>query len=85
MPVHQAVQIAGALLILAAFAAAQFGVFSPRAWTYLWLNLFGSFVLAVDAWREEQWGFFLLEGVWALISAWGLAARATGREAPAAH
>jgi hypothetical protein len=83
--VHQVVQVAGALAILAAFALAQFGVLDPRSWSYLWLNLVGSLVLAVDAWREEQWGFLLLEGVWALISAWGLAAKASGRDAPSAY
>jgi hypothetical protein len=83
--VHQVVQIAGAIAILAAFALAQFGVVDPRSWSYLWLNLVGSFVLAVDAWREEQWGFLLLEGVWALISAWGIVAKAMGRAAPTAH
>jgi hypothetical protein len=82
---HQVVQVAGALAILTAFALAQFGVVNPRAWSYLWLNLVGSFVLAVDAWREDQWGFFLLEGAWAVISAWGVVAKVTGREAPGAH
>jgi membrane-bound ClpP family serine protease len=82
---HQLVQIAGAIAILVAFALAQFGVLDQRAWSYLWLNLVGSFVLAVDAFREDQLGFLLLEGVWALISAWGIAAKLAGREARGAH
>ena len=68
--VAQAVQVAGALLILA-YAAAQFDLLNQHSRVYLALNLVGSAVLAVLAWHEEQWGFLLLEGVWALVSLWG--------------
>ncbi len=70
----QLIQIVGALLILAAFAAVQFDRMRPDSRLYLALNLIGSIVLAVLAWVETQWGFLLLEGVWAIVSAWGLAA-----------
>lgn len=73
------VQIVGALAILAAFGLAQFGVLGQRAWAFLLLNFGGSLVLAIDAYIERQWGFFLLEAAWALISGWGLVARGTGR------
>jgi hypothetical protein len=69
------VQIVGALAILAAFVAAQAKLVDVRSWAYLWLNFAGALVLAVDAWHEEQWGFLLLEGVWTVVSAGGLAAR----------
>ena len=68
----QLVQIVGALLILTGFVLAQLGVLDQRSRSYLVVNLVGSAVLTVDAWRESQWGFFLLEFVWALVSAWGL-------------
>jgi len=68
----QSVQIAGALAILAAFAAAQARVLDVRSHAYLVLNVAGAAVLALAAWHERQWGFLLLEGTWALVSAWGL-------------
>jgi hypothetical protein len=68
----QVVQIVGALLILAAFAAVQFDRMRPESRLYLVLNLVGSAILAVLAVIAAQWGFVLLEGVWAVVSAWGL-------------
>jgi uncharacterized membrane protein YkgB len=67
-----AVQIVGALLILAGFVAAQAGLLRAESRPYLWLNLVGAVILTADAWRGHQWGFVMLEGVWALVSAWGL-------------
>jgi len=70
--VDQVVQIVGALLILAAFTAVQFERMRPDSRLYLALNLAGSAILAVLAVAAAQWGFVLLEGVWAIVSAWGL-------------
>jgi hypothetical protein len=75
----QVVQIAGALLILVAFAAAQFGLMDQHSRTYLVLNLVGSAVLAGLAWHERLWGFLLLEMVWAIVSLWGLVQVLRGR------
>ena len=83
----QVVQVAGALLILAGSGAAQAGWMTPHSLVYLVLNLVGSAVLCVLAFAASEWGFVLLEGAWAIISAWGLVVLARGRlpSGPATH
>ena len=81
----QLVQIAGALMILAAFAALQLGRIRANSRLYLWLNLVGSAILAGLAWHEEQWGFLLLEGVWAIVSLWAIVTGGRASSAAAAH
>jgi hypothetical protein len=71
--VDQVVQVGGALLVLTAFVLAQAGRISPQARAYLLLNVAGASVLAVVAYLDEQWGFLLLEAIWAIVAAWGLA------------
>lgn len=66
--------------MLAGFALAQFGALSQRSYTYLWLNLVGSGILAILAAMVAQWGFLLLEGVWAIVSLWSLAKRMLDRD-----
>jgi len=74
----QWLQIIGALMVLAAFVAAQLRVLKPESYAYLLLNLTGSAILAVLAYEGQQWGFLLLEGVWALVSFGSVLARASG-------
>jgi hypothetical protein len=81
----QIVQVVGALLILSAFGAAQFGWLGTSSRRYLVLNLVGSVVLTALAWHEQQWGFLLLEAVWAMVSAWGLFQVLRGNTPAAAH
>src|SRR3954447_14029046 len=77
-------QLLGAMMVLAGFAMVQFGVVRATSVRYLALNLAGSAILAVLALDDRQWGFLLLEGVWALVSAHGLwrAARRAGALSP---
>jgi hypothetical protein len=66
--VIQVVSLLGALLILVAYAANQFGRLRTAGLAYSLLNVVGAATLTVVALLEEQWGFLLLEGVWTLVS-----------------
>ncbi|HEY0360011.1 MAG TPA: hypothetical protein VGD11_15625 [Mycobacteriales bacterium] len=81
----QLVQIVGSLLVLGAFVLGQARVLDQKSLGYLWLNAVGSAVLAVNAFLGQQWGFLLLEGVWAVVSAASLVGvvrdRSTGKAA----
>ncbi|MGH2986259.1 MAG: CBU_0592 family membrane protein [Solirubrobacterales bacterium] len=81
----QVIQVVGALLILAGFVAAQFGRLRLDSRAYLVLNLVGSAVLTYLAWHERQWGFLLLEAVWAAVSFWSLVRVVRGLPVAGAH
>ena len=76
---YQLIQICGSLLILTAFAASQAGRMPISSRRYLVLNVVGSTVLAVLAAIDVQWGFLLLEGVWAIVSLSALVQVTRGR------
>jgi hypothetical protein len=69
---RQIVSVLGAGLILLPFAASQLGRMSTASVPYQLLNLLGSGALAVVAVLERQYGFILLEVVWAVMSIVGL-------------
>jgi hypothetical protein len=62
------VQLVGALLVLGGFAAAQHGRVDAKSVGYLVTNLLGAGLLAAVALIGRDWGFLLLEGVWAAVS-----------------
>ena len=68
----QIMSVLGALLILLPFAASQLDRMSTASVPYQLLNLTGSGALAVVAVLERQYGFILLEVVWAVMSIVGL-------------
>lgn len=68
MAVEEIVQIVGALLVLFGFVLAQLDLLDQRSYTYLIPNAIGSAAMAATAVLTREWGFVLLEGVWALVS-----------------
>jgi len=74
-----AIEVAGAVLVLAAYALAQFGGLARGGYPYLLLNLIGATALAVAAARHHEWGFLLLQAVWALVAALGVGRRLGNR------
>ena len=67
------VSVLGALAILGAYAASQFGLADASKLYYQVANFLGSASLAVVAVVDWQLEFILPEGAWALMSLWGIA------------
>ncbi len=68
-------EFAGALGILVPFALMQFRRTTAHSWLYLSLNFAGAAILTWLALMESQWGFVILQGVWALAALVGMSRR----------
>jgi len=78
----QVISVLGALAILGAFVANLFGWIQPSNLWYSVANFLGSAVLTVVAVIDQQLGFLLLEGTWALVSLWGIYSALRVRRVP---
>ena len=65
---NQLIGIIGALLVLSAYLGLQRGWLRADDRLYDILNFFGAGMLAYVAIIDRQYGFILLEGVWALAA-----------------
>jgi hypothetical protein len=77
--VNLVLQFVGALGILLPFVLFQLGRMSQHAYPYLVCNVVGSAVLTVVAYLDGQWGFVIVQAVWTLAAAVGIARRLTWR------
>ena len=73
--------ISGAVLILFAYVAHQLRKLSIDTVSYQLLNFAGGCCLTATACATRQYGFIIMEGSWAVISAWGLWSVLRGRRA----
>lgn len=68
----QGISVMGACVVLYAFFMQQQGGWQATEVRYLSCNFVGTAVLTVVAWIGSQWGFVLVEGIWAIVSFRGL-------------
>lgn len=68
----QVISVLGALGCLIPFAALQFKKMNASGLLYTSMNFLGSATLTAVAIIEHQYGFILLEGIWAIVSAVGV-------------
>jgi hypothetical protein len=69
---YQLISVIGAVLILVAYAALQLNRLHAETVAFQMLNLFGGIFLCITAVSLRQYGFILVEGLWAILSAVGL-------------
>ena len=83
----QVISVLGALAILGAYAANLLGWLGPANLSYSVANLIGSGILTFIAVVDQQLGFIILEGVWALVSLGGMiqVLRGKASESTAGH
>ena len=82
---YDAIQLLGSMLVLTAFVAGTTGRMRQAGYRYLILNAVGSAILTVTAAVSREWGFLLLEGVWALVSLYSILRKAHGQTTAATH
>ena len=70
--VMQVISIAGAVMVLTAYAGHQLRRMRSETYLYQVLNLVGGALLVWAAVTTRQAGLILMEGAWTIISAYGV-------------
>lgn len=76
----EVLQWSAAVVVLVAYGLSLMGVWQVSSYRYLVFNLLGGAGLSAAAALSHQWGFVLLEGVWAAVAGWSIVIRLRGRE-----
>ena len=82
---YDVVQVTGSLLVLVAFVAALGGRLDQSSYAYLLFNAVGSAVLTGTAIIGREWGFIMLEGVWAAVSTYSIVRKSMGLTVASSH
>jgi len=69
---YQIISFVGAILILTAYGGLQLNRLATDTMAFQTLNLFGGIFLCLTAVELRQYGFILVEGLWAVLSVVGL-------------
>lgn len=75
----QVISIAGAVMVLIAYASHQMERMRVETYAYQLLNLCGGAMLVTAAITTRQAGLILMEGAWVVISVYGLVKLITRR------
>lgn len=79
----QVLSVVGALMVLAAYALIQSGIWRELDAGYLALNIIGSLLLGVVAIEDQRVGFILLEFAWAGLGLIGVVRAVKARKTAA--